>query len=69
MEVDGFLNGVSRIAGRSGGSMLGLAIALQYRPEEIIDLMRGLDFHRFQSGWNPTRLATRYALYDGEYAS
>lgn len=69
MEVDGFLDGITRIAGTSGGSMLGLAMALQYSPEEVINLMRDLDFRQFQSGWNPTRLATRYGLYDGEYAS
>jgi NTE family protein len=67
--VDGLLDGVRRIAGTSGGSMLGLAMALQYSPEEIADLMRALDFRQVQSGWDPIRLATRYGLYDGAYLS
>jgi Predicted esterase of the alpha-beta hydrolase superfamily len=63
MEMDGFLDGITRIAGTSGGSMLGLAMALQYSPEEVINLMRDLNFRRFQSGWNPTCPALSTASY------
>ncbi|MFB6248790.1 MAG: patatin-like phospholipase family protein [Salinibacter sp.] len=67
--VDGLLDGIRRVAGTSGGSMLALGMALRYSPEEIARLMRDLDFGRVQSGWDPIRLATRYGLYDGNYVS
>ena len=68
-EVDGLLNGIRRVAGTSAGSLVALAMALQYTPEEIAELIRNFDFSEFLSAWDPIRLVTRYGLYDGDYAA
>lgn len=69
MEVGGVLEGIRRVAGTSSGSLVALAMALQYTPDEIEELIRDFDFSEFLSGWNPVRLATSYGLYDGDYAA
>ena len=61
------LNGITRVAGTSAGSMVAAMICAKYSVDEIEQLMHSLDFAKFEDDRNPFRIATHYGLYAGDY--
>lgn len=61
------LDGITRVAGTSAGSMVAAMICAKYSVDEIEELMHSLDFAKFEDAKNPLRIVTHYGLYAGDY--
>lgn len=66
LDARGHFRTLERVSGTSAGALVALMVALQLSPEQIEDLMKGLNFKSFKSGWNPLRIFTKYGLYSGD---
>lgn len=67
----GRLKNVERVAGTSAGSLLALMLSLGYTPEQMQQIVLGLDFKEFKDGSSLgriPRLIKDYGLYKGNYA-
>ena len=67
LDQNNILEGIERVSGTSAGSIVAGMICAGYSVDQIEKLMHGMDFKKFETGWNPIRLFTRYGLYSGDY--
>lgn len=67
LDERGHYSTLENVSGTSAGAIVAAMIAVGYSPDEIDKLMRGLNFKKFKSGWNPFRLFTKFGLYSGDY--
>lgn len=67
LEKVNIYQGIERVSGTSAGALVAGMVAVGYSPDDIGDLMHGLNFEKFKGGWNPIRIFTKYGLYDGDY--
>ena len=67
LKQAGELENITRVAGTSAGALVATMYALGYSIDDIEKLMQGLDFKRFEDGFNPLRVITHYGLYEGNY--
>lgn len=63
MEI---LPGIQKVAGTSAGAITACLVSLDYSAEAIRDAVFALDFKKFEDGWDPLRLVSRYGLYQGD---
>ena len=66
LDKRGHYNTIKRVSGTSAGALVALMIALKLSPDQMEELMRGLDFNSFKRGWHPIRIFTKYGLYTGD---
>jgi predicted acylesterase/phospholipase RssA len=72
LHAAGGLDGVERIGGTSAGSITALLVALGYTPDEITEIVLGLDFEQFRDGTflaDVERLFEQYGWYPANTAT
>lgn len=67
LDSANILSGIQRVAGTSAGSIVAAMLCAGYTVDQIEELMYGLDFTKFEEGYNPIRIVTHYGLYSGDY--
>ena len=67
LDAANILTGIERVAGTSAGAMVAAMVCAGYTVDKIEELMHGLDFTKFEEGFNPLRIVTHYGLHDGDY--
>lgn len=71
LDRNGLLAPIQRVAGTSAGSIVALLLALGYTPDEIENVMLGLDFNNFRDGralQDFERLRSQFGWYKGDFA-
>lgn len=71
LDRNGLLAPIKRVAGTSAGSIVALMVALGYTPDEIMNVMLGLDFNKFRDGrplQDLRRLRSQFGWYKGDFA-
>ncbi len=58
---------IKRISGTSAGALMATMIAVGYTVEQIRNLMLSIEFKKFESGWNPLKIFTKYGVHHGGY--
>lgn len=67
LDEHGITPQLTAFAGTSAGSIVAALLAAGYSHDELRTIMMELDFKKFEDGWNPLRLLTRYGLYKGDF--
>jgi NTE family protein len=67
LQAEGILQKIERVSGTSAGALLAGMLCAGYNVDGIEKLMRELDFRKFEKGFNPFRILSRYGLHSGDY--
>lgn len=68
LEQRGIYNQIERLAGVSVGSMFATLIAVGYRPDDIMRIVKATNFHDFEDKPNVFRILTKYGFFRGDFA-
>lgn len=66
LEDEEILAGIENVAGTSAGAITSALVALNYSASEIHDIIMEMNFKKFEDGFSPFRLISRYGLYKGD---
>ncbi|MBR4917963.1 MAG: patatin-like phospholipase family protein [Bacteroidales bacterium] len=72
LDREGILNDIERVAGTSAGAMVAVMVALRYSAEEVMQVLRTLNFKDFKDSSkgilrDTIRLLKNYGWYKGDY--
>ncbi|MEM6718829.1 MAG: patatin-like phospholipase family protein [Bacteroidota bacterium] len=67
LENHNILDGIKGVAGTSAGSIVATLVSLKYSAPKIKEIVAATNFKKFEDGFNPLHIVTRYGLYDGNY--
>lgn len=67
LDDNQLLEPITGAAGTSAGSIVAALVALKYSSAEIKEIVQSTNFKKFESGFNPLRIPTKYGLYNGDY--
>jgi NTE family protein len=58
---------IKRVSGTSAGALMAAMICVGYTVPQIKELMLSIQFKKFEKGWNPFRIFTKYGIHNGKY--
>ena len=67
LEEAKILDKVERVAGTSAGAITACLLALKYDAADVKQIIFNTQFKKFEDGWNPFRVISKYGLYKGDY--
>ena len=67
LENHNILDGIKGVAGTSAGSIVAALVSLKYSAPKIKEIVAATNFKKFEDGFNPLRIVTKYGLYEGDY--
>ncbi len=66
LEAQSIMSNITNVSGSSTGAVIATLVALNYKSEEITNILLDTDFKKMKDGFNPFRIFTSYGLYKGD---